>query len=76
MLRCDCGFEARAEHDDALVAQIRRHAWEEHSMALTFDEALLLASRTELEAQTPPPGRAGGADDASQHVITDEKEEQ
>jgi hypothetical protein len=45
-------------------------------MALTFDEALLLASRTELEAHTPPPGRPGEVDDASQHVITDEKEEE
>jgi hypothetical protein len=46
-------------------------------MALTFDEALLLASRTQRGAQTPPGRRVGRAvDAASQHVTTDEKEEQ
>jgi Protein of unknown function (DUF1059) len=53
VLRCDCGFEVRSAHDDALLAEVRRHAWEAHGMPLTLDEALLLASHTELEAQTP-----------------------
>jgi Protein of unknown function (DUF1059) len=77
VLRCDCGFEVRAEHEDALVAEVRRHAREEHSMALTSDEALLLAFRTELEARTPTSARVGGAvHDASQHLMRDEKEEE
>ena len=49
VLRCDCGFEARAEDDDGLVVEVRRHAWEEHRMALSPDEALVLAARAEVD---------------------------
>ena len=44
VLRCDCGFEARAEHKDELVAEVQRHAWEAHGMALSPDEARSLAA--------------------------------
>jgi hypothetical protein len=47
VLRCDCGFEARAEHEDELVAEIQRHAWEAHAMALAPDEARSLALRAD-----------------------------
>ena len=47
VLRCDCGFEARAEHEDELVAEIQRHAWEAHAMALAPDEARSLAFRVD-----------------------------
>lgn len=47
VLQCDCGFEARAEHEDELVAEVRRHAWEAHGMALSPDQALLLAFRAD-----------------------------
>lgn len=53
MLSCHCGFEARAEDGDALVAEVRRHALEAHGMALTDDEALLLAFRAELDKGAP-----------------------
>jgi hypothetical protein len=49
VLQCDCGFEARADHEDGLVAEVRRHAWEAHGMALSPDLALLLAFRAELD---------------------------
>jgi hypothetical protein len=45
VLQCDCGFEARAADGDGLVAEVQRHAWEAHGMALSNDEALLLALR-------------------------------
>ena len=45
VLECDCGFEASAEDEDGLVAEIRRHAREEHGMTLSLREALLIASR-------------------------------
>jgi hypothetical protein len=45
VLRCDCGFEARAADEVALLAAVRSHAQEEHGMALTQDEALLLVAR-------------------------------
>jgi Protein of unknown function (DUF1059) len=48
VLQCDCGFEARAEHEDELVAEVQRHAREAHGMALSHDEALLLVFRAEL----------------------------
>jgi hypothetical protein len=57
VLYCDCGFEARAAEEDGLVTEVQRHAWEAHGMALSREEALLLAFRAELSAvsttQTP-----------------------
>ena len=55
VLQCHCGFEARASDEDTLVAEVRRHAREAHGMSLTHDEALLLAFRAELAANTLPP---------------------
>lgn len=58
-LTCDCGFEARAEDDDRLVAEVQRHAWQAHGMALSDHEALLLVFRGELTRlpTTPPTTR-------------------
>ena len=49
VLHCECGFEARAEDEDGLVAEVRRHAREAHGMALSQHEALLLAFRADLD---------------------------
>jgi hypothetical protein len=54
VLYCDCGFEARAADEDGLVAEVRRHAREAHGMALSRDEALVLAFRAELSASPQP----------------------
>jgi len=54
VLQCDCGFEACAADEEGLAAEVRRHAHEAHRMALSHDEALLIAFRAELEASTPP----------------------
>jgi hypothetical protein len=53
VLHCDCGFEARAEDEDGLVSEVRRHAREAHGMALSHEEALLLAFRAELNGEVP-----------------------
>ena len=55
-LTCDCGFEARADDDDRLAAEVHRHAWRAHGMALSKQEALLLVFRGELSRlpTTPP----------------------
>jgi uncharacterized protein DUF1059 len=45
VLHCDCGFVARAADEEGLVVEIQRHAWDEHGMELSHDEALLLVSR-------------------------------
>ena len=54
VLHCHCGFEARAADESGLVAEVQRHAWEAHGMALSHDEALLLAFRAELRENAPP----------------------
>jgi hypothetical protein len=53
VLHCDCGFQARAVDEEGLVAEVRRHAREAHGMALSHDEALLLAFRAELNEKAP-----------------------
>jgi hypothetical protein len=53
VLHYECGFEARAADEDGLVAEVRRHAREAHGMALSLDEALLLASRAEPNDEAP-----------------------
>jgi hypothetical protein len=76
VLQCDCGFEARAEHDDGLVAEVQRHAWEAHGMAVSREQALLLASRAELDATRPTRKLdAEAVHDSSQEVMFDLEEE-
>ena len=48
VLHCHCGFEVRGYDEDALVAEVRRHACEAHGMALSFEDALLVAFHAEL----------------------------
>ncbi len=72
VLQCDCGFEARAEDEDGLVAEVQRHAWEAHGMALSPDQALMLAFRAELDATAPSRKPVREAlDDPSQDVMSD-----
>jgi hypothetical protein len=76
VLQCDCGFQARAEHEHGLVAEVRRHAWEAHGMVLSPDQALLLAFRAALDAATPSHKPIGEAlHDPSQDDMPDQKEE-
>lgn len=77
VIHCQCGFEARAEHEDGLVAQVQRHASEAHGMALSHDEALLLAFRAELDA-TAPSRKPVSEDvpDPPHDVMPDVKEEE
>jgi hypothetical protein len=65
-ISCECGFEARAEDEDGLVAEVRRHARDAHGMALSQHEALLLAFRAELDQKrltTIPPARTTQTDE-------------
>jgi predicted small metal-binding protein len=43
IINCDCGFVARGESDDELVAVAQRHAKEVHDMELTREQVLSLA---------------------------------
>jgi hypothetical protein len=77
VIHCDCGFDARAENENGLVAEVQRHAWEAHRMALSDDEALLLAFRAELDAPAlsrEPVSKA--FPDPSDDVMSDPKEEE
>lgn len=56
-IRCHCEFEIGAESEEELVAAIRLHARQAHAMALTVEQALVIALRTELE----PEAAEGGA---------------
>ena len=58
VLRCDCGFEARAGDEDRLVAEIRRHAWRAHGMALSREDARLLSGRAQPATSTASPKTA------------------
>jgi hypothetical protein len=73
VLQCDCGFEARADHEDGLVAEVQRHAWEAHGMALSSDQALLLAFRAELDATAPS---RKPVHDPSRNVMSDGEEQE
>jgi predicted small metal-binding protein len=55
VLQCHYGFEARAAGETELVAVVQRHAWEAHQMALSREEALLLAFRAELNTPSTTP---------------------
>ena len=50
MLHCHCGFEAHAEDEEELVAQVRRHAWKAHGMSLTEALGAALAALTATAA--------------------------
>jgi Protein of unknown function (DUF1059) len=75
VLRCDCGFEARAEDEGALVAQVQRHAREVHGMALSAEQALLLAFRAELSETLWPRAHTTEAEGDSLDGISERKEE-
>jgi predicted small metal-binding protein len=48
VLHCDCGFQARAEDQDGLVHEVRRHARQARGMELSLHEATLLTFRAQL----------------------------
>ena len=52
LLRCDCGYEVRADDETELVARVRRHALEVHGMRFTRDEVLRLAARPDADEWT------------------------
>jgi predicted small metal-binding protein len=43
VINCDCGYTARGETDDELVADAQKHAREVHDMELTREQVLAMA---------------------------------
>jgi len=46
VLRCDCGFEVRADNESELIARVQRHALEVHGMEFSPEDVLRVAVRT------------------------------
>jgi predicted small metal-binding protein len=49
VVRCECGYEVVARDEASLVAEIQRHACGAHGIVFTFEEALAVVLRSELE---------------------------
>jgi hypothetical protein len=58
-IRCDCGYEARADNEDDLLTAIQKHALEAHGIEFTRRGAMLVLLRSELSL---PPPNEGGSD--------------
>jgi predicted small metal-binding protein len=66
LLRCDCGFEVRADDEAELVARVQRHALEAHALPFSRDDVLRLVLRAELaQAGGQEPGSPKGGGDES-----------
>jgi predicted small metal-binding protein len=48
VLRCDCGYEVRADDETACVEAVRRHASETHGIELSIELALDVVRRAGL----------------------------
>jgi predicted small metal-binding protein len=49
IVKCDCGFVVRSDSDDQLVAELQKHAREDHKMNISREQILAMAQ--------PDPGR-------------------
>src|SRR2546423_3365936 len=49
VIHCDCGFDARAEHEGGLVAEVRRHAWRHTAWRSRTDTRCCPAFRPDRE---------------------------
>lgn len=65
MLRCECGFSARAEDQDALVPIVQRHAWQMHQMALSHADALLLTRRAQTTSAAADEPRTRSSEEST-----------
>lgn len=43
VVQCDCGYVARAETDDELVAEVQQHARETHQLEFSREQVLAMA---------------------------------
>jgi hypothetical protein len=57
-VRCDCGYEVTANEEATLVDEIRSHAQDVHGIAFSFEDALLVLLRSELDLSRAPSARS------------------
>jgi predicted small metal-binding protein len=78
-LRCDCGYEVRADDEAACVDAVTRHASEAHGIDLPVELALDLVRRagTRAERRTQPERRNEGGEAMSilRQALASRKEE-
>lgn len=55
---CDCGYEASGNDEAELVSEIRRHALTAHGIAFSFEDALLVVLRSQLECEVADASRS------------------
>ena len=65
IIRCECGYGVRARAEEPQVAEIRRHAWEAHSISFSTEEALAVLLRLELEVAKGAPADLAAATDTT-----------
>jgi predicted small metal-binding protein len=51
-VRCDCGFVVRSSDEDKLVAELQKHAHDDHGMNLSRAQVLAMA-QPEPESKAP-----------------------
>ena len=45
IMQCYCGYLVRGETDDQLVANVQKHAREDHDMEITREQVLAMAQQ-------------------------------
>lgn len=45
IMQCDCGYVARGETDDELVANVQKHASDVHNMEISPEQVLAMAQQ-------------------------------
>lgn len=55
VLKCDCGYEVRAQTEAELIARVQQHALEAHGLSFTPNDVVQLAFRAELDEPTWQP---------------------
>ena len=45
IMKCYCGYRVRGETDDELVANVQKHAREDHDMEVTREQVLAMAQQ-------------------------------
>ena len=45
IMKCDCGYVVRGETDNELVANVQKHAREDHDMEVTREQVLAMAQQ-------------------------------
>jgi hypothetical protein len=65
VLRCDCGYQLQSRAEAEQLDEVRRHAWEDHGIVFSAEEALAVLLRLELELDEAPPADVAMVEDTA-----------